>query len=824
MDGDKTIPPMTGVTTLLKNKNSFELVLRFLDKISRTDDECAEFIKNIPDYHLNKYTAKNSISRLAGYYFLKREGNIYSLSEHSQEFLSGKLRFEDYILKCLQHNLEWSYFLEDIYTVVKEFGPIGISEIISHLQNDKRFAYARKNWDRAYLVKILPLLDLVHIIKYENSIAIIGEREQKDIFRYSRFLQRELLKNLQMALRRKYPKTTLARYYRTTVKTYIPSVNWKKREIAKTQEEIDDILLKRIKPEKIKINGFTESQWKLIDGLWNWQKEFLETWFKTKQGIVKVVTGAGKTHLAMAIIENLHKECDDLHVTIVVPTIVLLEQWYDNLTQKLQIAAKDIALRGGGYTDTFDQKKILIVVINSAIKENFIERETHNIKNNLLIVDECHRSGAQEFRKIFNTNRKWDLGLSATPEREIDNAFEDILVKQLGPIIGSYTYNDALRDKIIPAFNIYNYAVLLNNQERVKYERISKEIQKTIERLKYRYPQLNDPKVKLEIVLKTLQKKNPQDRDLFLYFQKTKERKADILYPAENRKKFVKMILEKIIEKEEKNPILSENSPILKVSSKDKVILFHEKIDEINSLFINLDGKNASIYHSELPNTLNRIGLNLYQSGQTKVLLSVKALVEGVDVPKTNIGIIMASSSSQTQRIQSLGRVLRKAEGKDETNLFIVYVKNSTDERIYRKKIDWNKIMGKGNIEFRLWSEFGESLIDPPQTKMIKNYIDLDLIDENMLKEGCIYPGKYEGEQFSFDSRGRLFRKTFEGRLYVREDVADLWKNFRRYKPAGGRLIINGLGHTLIKFKKEKRLETIYLGTFKFYLTEKNKS
>ena len=495
-----------------------------------------------------------------------------------------------------------------------------------------------------------------------------------------------------------------------------------------------------------------------------------------------------------------------------------MEQWFENLVKKLQISPDEIGLKGGGHNGSFDGKSVLIIVINSAIKNNFIGRETKDIPHNLLIVDECHRAGAAKFRNIFSAHRDWELGLSATPEREADTAYEDVLVKELGEKIGSYTYNDALEDGIIPHFDIYNYAVILTNEEKIRYERLTKEIQKILERLKFRYPQLNNPKVKMEAILKKLQKKHPKDRDLFLYFQKTKERK-DALYSATNRKLLVKKILRSILSSKDKNTELQGNSPLSTISSKDRAIVFHEKIDEINSLFIDLDSVDVSIYHSGFPKSLNRIGLELYQSHQTKVLLSVKALIEGVDVPETNVGIIMASSSSQTQRIQSLGRVLRRAPGKDKTKLFVVYVRNTADERIYRRTRDWDKIIGKGNIEFRMWTEFGETKIDPPEFTSEKKYIESSFIDEKELVEGDIYPGKYEGVSFSFDSLGSLFQKTSRGRVYI-ENSRDLWRVFRKYKPKGGKVLINKSGHALIKVKRGDRLETIYLGNFKYILEE----
>lgn len=813
----KLVPHMTDIIKILQDESILQSFLWDVKKNMMDKESAAQKLVDSPKLELNIETSGRYIGSLCTFHFLEDDGTLH-LTKYSKQYLRGNLSYPDYILSCLSLNLEWSYFLPDLLSIIEESkSSLKKSGLIDELEK-KDYDISNKATIGRYLGEILPILDIAYVISYENNKIGLGKRDRQEILDYVRFNQRELLKLLRLAERR-VGKPTLRRIYRATVKAYLP-LKKNRKLIINAQKEIDEIrkmVIRKSGKKDLKTFG---SKWELKDNLYGWQKDFVDLWFKEKKGIAEVVTGAGKTHLAMAIIEQLKKKFDDLHVTIIVPTIVLLEQWNDNLVKKLQISPDEIGLKGGGHSDTFEGKKILIVVINSAIKSGFIERETEGINHNLFVVDECHRAGASEFRKIFSANRDWELGLSATPEREMDNAYEEVLVKHLGDKIGSYTYNDALDDGIIPRFDIYNYAVILTNDEKNKYMRLTKEIQKTVQRLKFRYPQLNNPNRKMEVSLKILQKSFPRDRDLFLYFQKTKERKNDILYPAANRKNFVKTILDKILNSDEEL-VQSSDSPIASIISKDRAIVFHEKIDEINSLFLDLDSVDVSIYHSGFPNSLNRIGLDLYQSGQTKVLLSVKALIEGVDVPKTNVGIIMASSSSQTQRIQSLGRVLRRAKGKDQTKLFIAYVRNTTDERIYHSsRKDWDKLIGKGNIEFKMWTEFGETTIDAPEAIKKKSYVDIDLIDEKTLTEGCVYPGRYEGEYYSFDSRGGLFKKTADGRSYIDQDVTSLWSIYRKYKPTGGRLLVNERGHVLIKFKKDRRLETIYLGNINNYIDD----
>src|SRR3954470_15727168 len=75
------------------------------------------------------------------------------------------------------------------------------------------------------------------------------------------------------------------------------------------------------------------SKWQLSAGLelHEWQQESLDKWFKAgKRGVAKVVTGAGKTIFALAVAQRLQSiEQPELRVVIVVPTIVLMNQWYD---------------------------------------------------------------------------------------------------------------------------------------------------------------------------------------------------------------------------------------------------------------------------------------------------------------------------------------------------------------------------------------------------------------------------------------------------------------------------------------------------------------
>ncbi len=240
------------------------------------------------------------------------------------------------------------------------------------------------------------------------------------------------------------------------------------------------------------------SKWQLTAGLelHAWQQESLDKWFKAgKRGVAKVVTGAGKTIFALAVAQRLQTtEQPELRVAIIVPTIVLMDQWYDAIRKFSNLPADAIRRVGGGHTEDFSgDGRILICVLASAYK--LLSEKARNIDSAnrlLLIVDECHRAGAEQMSNIFRTPRAYSLGLSATPERDEapeadeedspgepveDQLFEDSLLgKELGPIIFELTFAQAIERGIMPRFELRHYGLPLNATERPAYDRISRDI------------------------------------------------------------------------------------------------------------------------------------------------------------------------------------------------------------------------------------------------------------------------------------------------------------------------------------------------------------
>lgn len=536
------------------------------------------------------------------------------------------------------------------------------------------------------------------------------------------------------------------------------------------------------------LTGVTEipEKWSLLGNipLRDWQVECRDRWFGSgKRGVAKVVTGAGKTIMALGIIEALqNRECPSLRVAIVVPTIVLQDQWYDLLTGFGNLPASAIGLVGGSHRDSFDDdKRILVSVLNSAANKlpKMAESLSHPL---LLVVDECHRAGSAQMSAVFGTKRAFSLGLSATPERDAKDAEdldiqedaeaaeesfdESIIGRELGPIIYELGYKEAMEAGILAKFELQHYGLPLEPEERTRYEKISREIT-DLRRMLQSQPGARgmDGGALFGWARKQAARgKSGISSQAASYVSLTGQRKQ-LVYHAKARASAVEKLLQRALEE----------------SSTSRILLFHESISEVMRLFaaLRLKGIPAVAEHSQLSDSLRAESLHLFRTGAARVLISAKSLIEGFDVPAADVGIVVASSSSVRQRIQTLGRILRKKPGEERTaTLHILYMAETTDEMIYQKQ-DWAEVTGAERNRYFVWDPTGEDSmpsekVGPPRTPKPGE----DRIEMSALAVGDEYPGDYEGQEFTADAQGNI--KDHQGDVFgPSQGVPDIVQRLR---------------------------------------------
>ena len=358
-----------------------------------------------------------------------------------------------------------------------------------------------------------------------------------------------------------------------------------------------------------------------------WQEKAFPLWWAKKRGIVKVVTGGGKTVFAIHCLTKYLKEQKDNSIFIIVPSIALLDQWYEGLQKTF--GDKDISLNGGG-EHLENISKITISTIDSV--KNIIHK--FNASNTLLIVDECHKIGTEKRGEILTGNWHATLGLSATPERDYDDNFYIIIKKILGDIIFDYDYIDAREDEVIVNFKLlYAYAEM-TEAENDKYKDFTKKIQRRAATIGGN--NMNDYPLKMLIFNRARMVKNSKNRIPFGVELLQKHKRDSWIVFTENKK----------------------------------------QAKEFNKI-INKKGYKSAIYNTDLDNNEREENLNNFKSGNLNVLVSCTALDEGFDMPEADGAMILSASSSKRQRIQRMGRVLRITANKENALIVTVYSSNT---------------------------------------------------------------------------------------------------------------------------------------------------
>lgn len=381
-------------------------------------------------------------------------------------------------------------------------------------------------------------------------------------------------------------------------------------------------------------------EWKLERSPRDWQSRAFQTWREKLEGIVQVVTGGGKTVFAQVCILEFTQRFSKGQTLIIVPTISLLDQWFVALQEELGVVESEIGLLSGQEKATGDEP-IIIAVINTA--RRFTKRFTEN-RSIFLIVDECHRAGSPANAKALEGNFAATLGLSATPDREYDEGFETFIRPCLGPIIYEYDYRDAARDGILSPFALTNIHIEMLPDEEENYQKLSRRIAQAMSRL------------------------GVEEFSSDEHLKRLLQQRAAVSATATMR--------------------IPVSVRLIEMHKGERAIIFHERVEAADKIFSLLTerGHRATIYHSGIGSNIRRDNLRLFRKGVFDVLVCCRALDEGMNVPEASVAVISSSTASRRQRIQRLGRILRKAKGKEAAIVYTIYATKEERERLDREE------------------------------------------------------------------------------------------------------------------------------------------
>jgi superfamily II DNA or RNA helicase len=392
-----------------------------------------------------------------------------------------------------------------------------------------------------------------------------------------------------------------------------------------------------------------------------WQKKALGQWEDNGSvGVVEAITGTGKSLVGIAAIRQVIAEGGN--ALVLVPTRALLTQWQGELRRKLPLAT--IGTFTSGHSDSFRDHDVIVSTVQSAYKNPPLPRSL-----GLLVADEVHRYGSESFSKALHQAFTRRLALSGTYERQQDNGVEDYLSPYFGPVVFSYGYREALRDKVVSPFRIALVSTTFTSAERKIYEEAGKDASDARIKLSNEYLYPDDWGQFFAQVQRTLKRQNGRyqqvwdtEVELCANYISAFTRRRSALAEASDKEKFVGK--------------LGEN-----FASLSGTLVFTETKDSANRLAYVINQKTPTWpLTSDSSPAEREEKLRWFGKGSVKVLCAPRILDEGIDVPEAELAVIVAASQTRRQMIQRMGRVIRlKADGRD-ARLIVLYVANSSED------------------------------------------------------------------------------------------------------------------------------------------------
>jgi len=418
----------------------------------------------------------------------------------------------------------------------------------------------------------------------------------------------------------------------------------------KAKHNIVDVVIKPLENEK-SINKYE------VGGLREWQTDALQAWEKAGcTGIVEAVTGAGKTRLAMAAIArelNLGGK-----VAVIVPSIELQRQWEREMYTFFETA--DIGLLGNGNSDSLVENDILIAVVNSASQSELglIDGEL-----GLLVVDECHRLGAEKFQLALEEVFTSRLGLSATRKRA-DGAHDTILAPYFGKVVYELGYQAAMSGGYISEVKVAQIEVDLSDLEQIEFDELSDAIRVSRYELAKRFG----------ISLEPYSKFMEEVANLAMYGDRSQSIAAKRYNSSVNKRRKL------LANTPKKSEVLA--SLVSAIENSNRAIIFTETISGVNEIhkLLNASGIKTEQLHSKLLTRERVAALHMFESGKCKALVAARVLDEGIDVPEADLAIIVSATKTQRQMVQRMGRVLRPKKDGRPARFVLVYVSGTSED------------------------------------------------------------------------------------------------------------------------------------------------
>ena len=327
---------------------------------------------------------------------------------------------------------------------------------------------------------------------------------------------------------------------------------------------------------------------------------------------------------------------------VIVPTQALI---YQSWTPKLLDGGYERVGQYYAYVKKFSDPITITTFASAILRPNLVLDRVDAV-----VVDEVHHLGSRAAlaRLLPKLKEKeYVLGLSSVPERE-DGAHE-LFLKEF-PVCYELGLGDAIKNRYVSPLKVLNVPASLSEEEKEQYTILTNRIKMAF--------RLCGP-------------------DLRRW-----------RYVEDSRRYIGRLgMLSLIRRKKLLSDVYAKKCEVLKIIRDhpgERIILFSESVAAIEHIrkFLLQEGVTCETFHAGTEQWKRQTIFEKWGE-EFQVLLSCRALDEGIDVREVAVGILITNGKSKRQFVQRIGRIIRPMEGK-EAKFYVVYSPETTEETYFK--------------------------------------------------------------------------------------------------------------------------------------------
>ncbi|MET8677027.1 DEAD/DEAH box helicase family protein [Streptomyces sp. NPDC004647] len=357
---------------------------------------------------------------------------------------------------------------------------------------------------------------------------------------------------------------------------------------------------------------------------WRHQDEALKVFLSAECGVLNMATGTGKTRTALKIMKALFDMGKIDNVVVAMDGTDLLNQWHAELLQ----ARRDLPRQVRLYRDFESHKDLQAYSLEAKDRILLVSRgkgptrdplasalrklSSQRAERTLLIHDEVHglgSAGTTERLAGLSDRIRYRLGLSATPDREYDDAGNAFIEEHVGPVLMSFGLDKAIQRGILAPFNYFPLPYELTQSDRKRL--------RDVHGRKAARAAAGDPMSEKEVAIELAK------------VHKTSQAKLPIF-----------------------DEFIAMHSELL-----ERCVVFTET-QEYGQQVLDLIHKYRPDFHSYFTNEQS-VTLSRFARGDLQCLVTCHRLSEGIDIRSLHTVVLFSSARARLETIQRIGRCLR---------------------------------------------------------------------------------------------------------------------------------------------------------------------